>query len=121
MLNTVPSVVVLLTPRHHNRLLVVALQGGKASDVMMTDGGALVVDAGVTVTGLHCIETGEDLKLDEDYAVFHTGKAEEFVEQFVPALRQAVSQLGWPRVRESLKAYLAGRSTDAEGTDADHG
>lgn len=118
MLNSVPSVVVLLTTHYHNRLLVVGLKGGHAEDVVMADGGVLIVEAGAAVTGLHCVETGENLTLDEDYAVFHTGKPEDFVQQFVPALRQAVSQLGWPKVRDSLKAYLAGRSTETDSEDA---
>lgn len=113
MLNEAASVVVLLTERYHNRLLVVALKGGDSNDVMMTDGGAMVVEPGVAVTGLHCIETGEDLRLDEEYAVFHTGQPQDFVTRFVPVLRTAVAQLGWPQVRTSLRAYLAKRGNEA--------
>lgn len=109
MLEAVPSVVVLLTPRFHNRLLVMGLAGGTASDVVVAEDGAMVVEPGVTVTGLHCIETGTDLELDLDYAVFHTGKPDDFVERFVPALRTAVAKMGWPKVKESLKDYLSGR------------
>jgi hypothetical protein len=109
MLETVPSVVVLLTTRFHNRLLAMSLAGGASDDVVVTPDGAMVVEPGVSVLGLHCIETGEDLVLDRDFAVFHTGKPTQFVDEFVPALRTAVAQLGWPRVRDSLKDYLAGR------------
>ena len=115
MLDAVPSVVVLLTAGYHNRLLAVGLHGGDSGDVVMSAEGAMVVEPGVTVTGLHCIETGQDLVLDEEYAVFHTGKPDEFVSQFVPALRHAVSQLGWPKVRDSLRDFLAGRNSDADG------
>lgn len=108
MLETVPSVVVLLNTRFHSRLLVLGLAGGHSEDAVITDGGAIVVEPGVAVTSLHCIETGEDLELDEDYAVFHTGEPEGFVERFVPVLHVAVAQLGWPHVRAALQDYLAG-------------
>jgi len=110
MLENVHSVVVLLTDRYSHRLLVLELGGGDASDVLVTQGGAMIVDPGVAVTGLHCIESGEDLTLDEEYAVFHTGKPTEFVETFVPVLRAAIAQLGWPKVRDSLNDFLRSRS-----------
>ena len=53
MLEKAHSVVVLLTPRHDNRLIVVSLAGGDAEDVLMTARGALVVQPGVGVVGLH--------------------------------------------------------------------
>ena len=107
MLETAHSVVVLLTPRFHNRLVVVSLVHGDFADVLMTAQGSMVVRPGVGVVGLHCIETGEDLRLDRDYAVFHTGKPQDFVDRFVPALRIAIAEVGWPRVRDSLRDYLA--------------
>ena len=106
MLEAAHSVVVLLTAKYHNRMLVLGLAGGGSDDVMISTGGAMVVKPGVAVTNVHCIETGDDLKLDEDYAVFHTGEPDGFVERFVPVLRTAVQQLGWPTVRDSLKEYL---------------
>jgi hypothetical protein len=106
MLESAHAVVVLLTPRFHKRLLVLGLEGGDSSDVVVTPDGAMIVDPGVRVTGLHCIESGMDLTLDEDYAVFHTGKPAEFVERFVPVLRAAIEKLGWARVRDSLNEFL---------------
>jgi hypothetical protein len=84
----------------------VNLAGGDSEDVLMTSEGAMIVQPGVTVIGLQCIETGQDLVLDDDYALFHTGKPGDFVEQFVPVLRMAIEQVGWTRVRDSLKSYL---------------
>jgi hypothetical protein len=107
MLEEAHAVVVLLTGRYSNRLLVMGLAGGDAEDAVVSPQGAMLVKPGVGVTGLHCIETGEDLKLDEDYAVFHTGNPSDFVERFVPALRTAITELGWPSVRSALTDYLA--------------
>lgn len=108
MLETVHSVVVLLTTRYTHRLLVMSLAGGHADDVVVSPAGSMVVSPGVAVRALHCIETGEDLTLDEDYAVFHTGDPQGFTERFVPALRAAVAQIGWPTVKASLQKYLDG-------------
>ena len=107
MLETAHSVVVLLTHRYDNRPIVVSLAGGEAEHVLMTAQGAMVVQPGVAVVGLHCIETGSDLVLDRDYALFHTGEPRDFVDRFVPALHAAIAEVGWPRVRDSLRDYLA--------------
>ena len=106
MLEAAHSVVVLLTSRYSHRLVLMNLVGGDSEDVLMTPEGAMIVQPGVAVAGLHCIETGENLILDRDYALFHTGKPAEFVEQFVPVLRMAIEQVGWIQVRDSLKSYL---------------
>ena len=108
MLDKAHSVVVLLTREYSRRLLVMGLAGGDIEDAVLTAEGAMVVRPGVSVTNLHCIETGEDLTLDRDYAVFHTGKPARFVAQFVPALRTAVEMVGWAKVKSSLEEYLAG-------------
>jgi len=109
MLDAAYSVVVLLTPKYHNMALVVGLAGGDAHDVDVSTGGAILVRPGVSVTDVHCIETGEDLVLDRDYALFHTGEPDDFVVRFVPVLRTAIRELGWPVVRDSLKDHLASR------------
>ena len=107
MLEQAHSIVVLLTSDFSHRVLVVALAGGDIEDAVLSAEGAIVVRPGVSATNVHCIETGEDLTLDEDYAVFHTGKPTAFVAQFVPALRTAVQVVGWPKVKESLQDYLS--------------
>lgn len=112
MLETVHSVVVLLTAEYSNRLLVVAFRGGASDPAVVERGGAIVVPPGAAVTGLHCVETGADLELDSDYAVFHTDKPEEFVDRFVPQLRLALERVGWGPVKRSLERFLAGRATE---------
>ena len=107
MLERAHSVVVLLTSKYSYHLLVMGLTGGDMDDVVLSAQGAMVVRPGVAVTSLHCIETGDDLEVDEDYAVFHTGKPATFVAQFVPALRTAVAMVGWPKVKDSLQDYLS--------------
>ncbi len=106
MLEHAHSIVVLLTARYSNKLLVLGLSGGDVEDAVLSAEGALVVRPGVAVTGAHCIETGEDLVLDEDYVVFHTDRPATFVAEFVPALRTAVEMVGWPKVRATLRQYL---------------
>jgi len=110
MLEQAHAVVVLLTARYSNRLLVMGLTGGDSEDAVVSPEGAMVVKPGIHVTGLHCIETGENLSLDRDYAVFHTGKPRDFVAVFVPALRDAIERLGWPSVRTSLTDYLSSQA-----------
>lgn len=107
MLEGAHTVVVLLTTRYHNKLLVLGLAGGTSDDVVVAEGGAMVVRPGVAVTNVHCIESGENLTLDEDYALFHTGDPDAFVARFVPVLRTAIQSVGWPTVRDSLKEHLA--------------
>lgn len=107
MLEAAHTVVVLLTTKYHNRLLVLGLAGGDSEDVLVSSEGTMVVKPGVSVTGIHCIEANQDLALDTDYALFHTGEPDAFVERFVPVLRQAIQQIGWATVRDSLKEYLA--------------
>ncbi len=107
MLEKAHSVVVLLTSKYSHHLLVMGLAGGDMEDAVLSAQGAIVVRPGVAVTNVHCIETGEDLAIDSDYAVFHTGKPATFVAQFVPALRTAVSMVGWEKVKESLQDYLS--------------
>jgi hypothetical protein len=109
MLEQAHSVIVLLTPRFSNMLLVLGLAGGDIEDAVLSSEGAMVIKPGVAVTKVHCIETGEDLTLDSDYAVFHTGKPATFVAEFVPALRTAIGMLGWPSVREKLEDFLASK------------
>ena len=74
MLEQAHSVVVLLTSDYSHHLLVMGLAGGDMDDDVLSAQGATVVRPGVAVTSLHCIETGDDLEVDENYAVFHTGK-----------------------------------------------
>lgn len=103
MPESVQSVVVLLTTEYSNRLILVGFAGGDVVDGAVTDEGAMVVGSGVEVTNVHCIETGDDLVLDEDYALFHTATPTDFVERFVPVLRMAIQRVGWPQVRASLR------------------
>lgn len=107
MLEAAHTVVVLLKAKYHDRLLVLGLGGGDSEDMVLSSDGVMVVRPGVSVTGVHCIELGDDLKLDEDYALFHTGDPDAFVTRFIPVLRSAVQTLGWIKVRDSLKEYLA--------------
>lgn len=107
MLEQAHSVGALLTSDYSHHLLVMELAGGDMDDDVLSAQGAIVVRPGVAVTSLRCIETGDDLEVDEDYAVFHTGKPATFVAQFVPALRTAVSMVGWAKVKESLQDYLS--------------
>ena len=107
MLEAAHTVVVLLTRKYDNHLLVLGLGGSDSDDVVRSSNGIMVVKPGANVTGVHCIELGEDLKLDEDYALFHTGDPDAFVARFIPLLRPAIERLGWIQVRDSLKEYLA--------------
>jgi len=106
MINTNPSVVVLLTTKYHNRLLVAGLDGPEPQEVLVTCDGAFVVASCADITRVHCIETNEDLLLDGEYAIFRTAEPDEFVARFVPMLREAVARLGWPHVQESLRDLL---------------
>lgn len=107
MLEFSHSVVVLLTRRYSRKLLVIGLAGGDVTEAVLSAEGAMVIRPGVSVTQLHCIETGEDLTLDHDYVVFSTARPANFVAQFVPALRTAVEIVGWHKVKDSLQDYLA--------------